>query len=571
MCNCTMVCNCLSVEKGDNFSASYFSQDERKALYEEWEFEEKRLNTTDICGFNEGGREPLPLVRQDSGLTPEQLEELKDSVKKYRSEQRKKIADEAEKESREGVKVAIYPNMIKVSQKFSGEKKGGGIRGKITRFSTPARRRLIHKFAMVHTAGFFFIFLTVTYPLLYFPERYKKDLDAFCKRIEKHFLQLFGCVWKLEYQQRGAGHFHFLLFCTSDFCSCGGHKKIVKGKEKTVHDNNCELHGIRKEISYMWADVVRNGYEKVGGDMIAYQEHFEKHLKAGTNVEALGKDKKGAMVYLTKYIAKTDKCEHCGHWDVSRKNICKKCGSQCCDIIPEHAGRIWGFRNFNGNELNFEPDRVEQLNYEQGVKMKRTAKKWLEGQQKKKMDKYAKSLTGRTNYSVLGLGSEAVDSLAVYRMVEGAKLGLFTAHITRSGVSDGAGAVRWEHTVIIEVKDERGNSFEPKQYKQVTRKHPIRIDDRVRGVRIDDRPRELTFIDRVKLGLVAVAGGALVVGSRVRTPNGLGTVASINESEKLKRKRFAVVLDGVRSDGSHWGAFDVWQLQPVGVRQQKLF
>jgi hypothetical protein len=56
-------------------------------------------------------------------------------------------------------------------------------------------------------------FVTLTYPRTYNPDpaSWKRDVQAFRKRFERHFGKC-PIVWRLELQERGAPHFHLLVF-----------------------------------------------------------------------------------------------------------------------------------------------------------------------------------------------------------------------------------------------------------------------------------------------------------------------------------------------------------------------
>jgi hypothetical protein len=101
------------------------------------------------------------------------------------------------------------------------------LRGKVKGFSWRSRSRLNKKMAMLKKHHLP-IFLTLTYGEVYPQEveQYKKHLSYFFK----HFLdrkfsrqvygadgkvkveRTYGAIWKLEYQERGAAHFHILLW-----------------------------------------------------------------------------------------------------------------------------------------------------------------------------------------------------------------------------------------------------------------------------------------------------------------------------------------------------------------------
>lgn len=90
-------------------------------------------------------------------------------------------------------------------------KKASGPRGAIKGFSAKSRRTLLSYVNRLDVSGGA-VFLTLTYPDSYPDERRAKaHLEAFRKRLE-HSYGKHGAIWRLEYQRRGAPHFHVLLF-----------------------------------------------------------------------------------------------------------------------------------------------------------------------------------------------------------------------------------------------------------------------------------------------------------------------------------------------------------------------
>ena len=89
---------------------------------------------------------------------------------------------------------------------------GGGKRGKIAGFSVQSRRRLMETIACVRRDVELPNFVTLTYPAN-FPtvEKAKRDLKVFLQRLNRKFPQA-GYIWKLEPQERGAPHFHMLVW-----------------------------------------------------------------------------------------------------------------------------------------------------------------------------------------------------------------------------------------------------------------------------------------------------------------------------------------------------------------------
>lgn len=110
-------------------------------------------------------------------------------------------------------------------------------------------------------------FVTLTYPERYPDDGrvWKKHLRAFLRRLERRGLQ--GAVWRLEFQERGAPHFHLLL----------------------VFVDKVDLSWLREYVSVAWYEVVGSG--------------DEKHFLAGTNCQQV-RVGRGLMSYIAKYLAK---------------------------------------------------------------------------------------------------------------------------------------------------------------------------------------------------------------------------------------------------------------------------
>jgi hypothetical protein len=159
-------------------------------------------------------------------------------------------------------------------------------------FSRASRRNLLRRLASINRSAFRalkgrMIFVTLTYPHEYpkDPELCKRHLKAFRKRLQREY-KSFAAFWRLGIQQRGAWHFHLLLFVAPSFGPIGE---------------------LRRFISSSW-------YEVTG-------KTSEGHLRAGTRVEAVKKWKQ-ATSYVERYMAKPEE-------------------------FPEglQTGRIWGVWN----------------------------------------------------------------------------------------------------------------------------------------------------------------------------------------------------------------------------------
>jgi hypothetical protein len=169
---------------------------------------------------------------------------------------------------------------------------GGGIRDRVRGFSKASRRNFLRRLASINGRAFRhfrgrIIFVTLTYPHEYpqHPELCKRHLKAFRKRLQREY-KSFAAFWRLGIQERGAWHFHLLLF---------------------VGPSIGQVSELRRFISSSW-------YEVTG-------KVSEGHLRAGTSVDVVKKWKE-ATSYAERYMAKPEE-------------------------FPEglQTGRIWGVWN----------------------------------------------------------------------------------------------------------------------------------------------------------------------------------------------------------------------------------
>ena len=147
---------------------------------------------------------------------------------------------------------------------------GGGRRGEVNGFSKASRRRMQRSIEALDRGK-----LTtkrpleagLTYPAENWsrdPKRWKRDLDNFCKRMKRRYPKAFFW-WRLELQERGAPHFHLLVF--------------------NVH-----------RIPHEW--LRQAWYEIVG-------LNDPDHRKAGTHVERV-RNWHQTRSYIGKYMGKVD-------------------------------------------------------------------------------------------------------------------------------------------------------------------------------------------------------------------------------------------------------------------------
>jgi hypothetical protein len=101
---------------------------------------------------------------------------------------------------------------LKSSRGSDGIQRGGGKRSSVNGFSYGSRRRLLNVIGSILRDAVLPVFVTLTYPKA-FPSANdaKRHLQMFIKRLRRAFPDA-GLIWKLEPQERGAPHFHILIW-----------------------------------------------------------------------------------------------------------------------------------------------------------------------------------------------------------------------------------------------------------------------------------------------------------------------------------------------------------------------
>ena len=133
-------------------------------------------------------------------------------------------------------------------------------RSTIVKFSKRSAKRL--RFTVRNSEDVWKSFITLTYPE-YYPcdgKTTKNHLNAFLQYLRRRKIKY---VWVLEFQKRGAPHYHIVA---SDYVD-------------------------RNQLSERWYEIVGSG--------------DEKHLQAGTRIEFI-KSKRHLYGYLTNYVKKLD-------------------------------------------------------------------------------------------------------------------------------------------------------------------------------------------------------------------------------------------------------------------------
>lgn len=195
-------------------------------------------------------------------------------------------------------RVKIYPNGTHVKSTTSADPlpPAGCVRGEIMGFSDKSRRRLQIKLSqMDFRVPTLLVTLTWHYDWGEW-ESWKIAYRAWKKRLDRRWGWLVrGGVWRLEFQRRGAPHYHLLLFLSEDISAS-------------------MLRLFREWVSRSWSDVLYHGRDAA-------------HLAAGTNVRKTYNTEParvGALMrYLCKYLAKVGSEDEMG-----RKG--------------QKTGRMWG-------------------------------------------------------------------------------------------------------------------------------------------------------------------------------------------------------------------------------------
>lgn len=224
-----------------------------------------------------------------------------------------------------------------------------GVRGCVTEFTHRSRSAMLRWLNSVDRSRIDarrLWFVTLTYPLNFSgePSRWKRDLDVFRMRVGRAWGRV-GFVWKLEFQRRGAPHFHLLLLAPpelSDGVELVGERR--RGKRIVRSWRGGRLRDFRRWCSRAWFEVV--GSED------------PKHLDAGTNVEpcvAWGQ----VVSYAAKYLGK--RCPGPEVLDESTG-----------EVTPTPIGRFWGVYR---RKLWPRCLRTESIPFDAWVRIRRVVRK----------------------------------------------------------------------------------------------------------------------------------------------------------------------------------------------------
>lgn len=247
-----------------------------------------------------------PEIQQNNTFLFSQLADVKKSMSEgmriATKDKLKKATPTGRRDPAERCEARAYVYRKDVVLKITGRRAGpgptGDTRGAIRGFTHQSRRRLNHLIRNTH--DLWDGFLTLTYPAE-FPKdgrEVKRQLNVFCSWLRRRKV---AYVWIMEFQERGAPHFHFLVkgrlpmdkWTDAD----GNDYPMSKWKdEKGGHCLNPTKAGAVQKvrgIQSVWTDIVNP----------VFPSERDKMLAASTRIEAVkNPDQVGG--YMGAYMSK---------------------------------------------------------------------------------------------------------------------------------------------------------------------------------------------------------------------------------------------------------------------------
>lgn len=282
--------------------------------------------------------------------------------KEMRKANRVKRGNAAEKRYR----MAVHADMLKIrTNRFlkgmpEYPNKGGGIRGKITKFSPASRKRMIEFMASIRGARGM-LFLTMTYD----DEAYmraigntKQQLEAFRKRFERKF-PTWSAFWRVETKTRKSGmlkgtpvpHYHMIVFTDRNYDE----------KEMEIQASWFAAWGIEA-----WHKITAST--------------DENHRVYGFHVTPV-RSRKHAYHYVSKYLSKMDD-------EISS--------------IGRRWGRIGEFDTSASQEIELDEDEI--------IIFRRLVRRWLRNKKRGFMKRFAR-MSPVVGFCVFGLSDARIDGV----------------------------------------------------------------------------------------------------------------------------------------------------------------
>jgi hypothetical protein len=197
-----------------------------------------------------------------------------------------------------------------------------GIRGRIKGFSSASRRRLMTTIGKIRRDAELPLFITLTYPDKFVdPLQSKIHIDTMLKRSTRKFSKM-GWIWKLEPQDRGAPHYHLLVW-------------------------GVNLEEAREFIPNAWFEIAG------GGDIKHLFWHQGKCGNGNTHCVQRVNSFRGVWAYAAKYLGKTFQVAGWG---------------------DKWTGRYWGVGC--AANIPFGEMRTKEIEYTQAVKVMRLGRRF---------------------------------------------------------------------------------------------------------------------------------------------------------------------------------------------------
>ena len=220
--------------------------------------------------------------------------------------------------------------------------KGSGRKG-IAKFSMKSRKRFYEFLQSIYWDKYDqnrIFEITLTYHVK-FPldgKEVKKHIHSLRKNIMDKYPDTI-LIWKLEFQRRGAPHFHLIMIAPCDI-ELGDYQYWNEDNQITYYDRETKTHhetgiaGFRAYIQTRWNTITAESIE---------------HFNSSIEVDHV-RNPKGMPLYLAKYIAKEQKAH-----------------SEYQHIVPEQykdVGRFWGCYNREGLHIMKKKFLITESTYE---------------------------------------------------------------------------------------------------------------------------------------------------------------------------------------------------------------
>jgi hypothetical protein len=230
----------------------------------------------------------------------------------------------------------------------------------ITAWTVQSRRQMLRSFAALDYTPMFAdgglpARVTLTYPADWLPVAasgadVKRHLDVLERRFVRAWGEPLRCLWKLEFQRRGAPHVHFWMRRPNGLA---GQHREARLRNRRSRADGLRFGGVGGWLAVTWADIVNHP------DPV----QRAAHQLAGTQVDVKDAlkviDPKRASVYFSKH----------GAWKGSKEYQ---------NSVPAEwretgagPGRFWGYRGLRSIVISAQVDGGKDY-----ILAKRTMRRW---------------------------------------------------------------------------------------------------------------------------------------------------------------------------------------------------